>query len=136
MATVKNENIKECICDNCNSDIIYNSEFDVISYKKKYKDYAGLDVLPDNLYKKYKKQILEKWNIICDLSQCNKKITKNDVALVCDEWYNIYIIECPKCHNLIHHKEVIKRKYFIKIFAIDDNGESLFIEIPYENNIS
>ena len=135
MATVKNENIKECICDNCNSDIIYNSEFDVTSYKEIYKDHAAVGKLSDSLYKKYKKQIIEKWNIICNLSQCNKKITKNDVALISDEWYNISIIECPKCHHKIHRKELIKRKYFIKIFAIDDNGESLFIEIPNESNI-
>ena len=135
MSTVKNENIKECNCNNCNCSIIYNKDFDVISHKEIYKDHACLDVLPDRLYKKYKKQIIEKWNIICNLSQCNKKITKNDVALISDEWYDISILECPKCHHKIHHKELSKRKYYIKIFAIDeDNGESMFIELD-ENEI-
>lgn len=135
MSTIKDERIKECKCNNCNCDIIYNDIYDVKLQKVYYKDHACLDVLPDRLYKKYKKQIIEKWNIICSLSQSNKKITKNDVALVADEWYDISILECPKCHHIIHHTELSKRKYYIKIFAIDeDNGESMFIELE-DNDI-
>ena len=106
-------------CDNCNLDVVYNINEDDIKINEDSVDTASLTVLPQNLYKKYLPEIKEKFSIYQSWGY-KKSVTKNDTALTHDENIRIYRSKCPRCHNIITKKEVVSKKYYIRIYHPDE----------------
>ena len=122
--TGKNINIK---CKHCNSDVLFH--IDEVKVKNYTDNESALLALPQQIYKKYFKEIENKFSFYKD---CGYKgnVSKSDTGLSIDEHKITYTGVCPKCGNTIKYTDVIKRDYYIKIYP-PKSKEFEYAEIMY-----
>lgn len=117
-------------CNHCGVDVICNIDEDKLRKEDDSIDTASLNELPQSLYKKYLSEIKEKFSLYQSWGY-KKSVTKYDTALSCDTDIRIYSMKCPKCQHWISKKEIIKKKYYIRIYAPEEypNAEDSWISI-------
>ena len=131
MAVIVDKNLKKIICDECNSNIMFNTEKDdsIISSKEVITDDCTASITPE-LVKAYKKDISNEW---IDYGY-NKsyKFPKNTDMCISSDYYNKLIsLRCPFCNNIIKTKIHIKTDTFIKIYPPEEQegGDYIWIKI-------
>ena len=131
MATIVDKNYKIIKCDDCNSQIAFNTEKDdsILTKNEVVTDDCTSRIIPA-LIKKYHKDIKDAW-IDYGYDECYS-FPKNSDMCISSDYYNVkYSIKCPCCGNIIETKIHTKTDTYIKIYPpeVKEGGDSIWIKI-------